>query len=64
MAVDELQEEARDLLDGAVGLRRDLHRRPEVGNELPVTRERILEEIDDLGLDVTLHESTAGSPRC
>jgi amidohydrolase len=60
MAFDSLQDEARDLLDGAVTLRRDLHRRPEVGNDLPVTRERILEEIDDLGLGVTLHESTSG----
>ena len=60
MTIDTLQEEARDLLGGAVGLRRDLHRRPEVGNDLPATRERILEDIDDLGLDVTLHESTSG----
>jgi hippurate hydrolase len=60
MALDTLQDEARDLLGGAVAIRRDLHRRPEVGNDLPVTRERILEEIDDLGLDVTLHESTSG----
>ena len=60
MAVEELQDEAQDRLTGAVGLRRDLHRRPEVGNELPITRERILEELDGLDLDVTLHESTSG----
>ena len=60
MANDALQEEARDLLDSAVQLRRDLHRRPEVGNDLPITRDRILEELEDLGLDVTLHESTSG----
>ena len=57
---DTLQEEAHDLLDEAVRLRRDLHRHPEVGNELPTTRARILEELDDLDLDVTLHESTSG----
>ena len=60
MANDALQEEARELLDGAVQLRRDLHRRPEVGNDLPITRDRILEELEDLDLDVTLHESTSG----
>jgi amidohydrolase len=60
MTFDTLQDEARDLLSGAVGLRRDLHRRPEIGNDLPRTRDRILDEIDDLGLDVTLHEQTSG----
>ena len=60
MANDALQEEARDLLDGAVQLRRDLHRRPEVGNDLPITRDRILEALEGLPLDVTLHESTSG----
>jgi len=60
MANDALQEEARDLLDGAVLLRRDLHRRPEVGNDLPITRDRILEELEGLNLEVTLHESTSG----
>ena len=33
---------------------------PRIGNDLPRTRERMLEAIDDLGLDVTLHESTSG----
>ncbi len=60
MAFDTLHEEARDLLSGAVELRRDLHRHPEVGNDLPRTRDRILEEIDDLPLDLTLHEQTSG----
>jgi amidohydrolase len=60
MATDTLREEAGDLLDSAVQLRRDLHRHPEVGNDLPITRERILEDIDDLDLDITLHESTSG----
>jgi amidohydrolase len=55
-----LMEEARDLLGGAVALRRDLHRRPELGNELPLTRERILHELDGLPLSITLHESTSG----
>jgi amidohydrolase len=60
MASNTLLEEAQDLLPDAVRLRRDLHRRPEVGNDLPHTRDRVLEAIDGLGLDVTLHESTSG----
>jgi amidohydrolase len=60
MTVDTLRDEARDIQTEIVHLRRDLHRRPELGNELPVTREAVLEAIDGLGLDVTLHESTSG----
>jgi amidohydrolase len=55
-----LQEEARDLLDGMTDLRRRLHRWPEVGNHLPLTREAVQEAIDGLPLDVTLHETTSG----
>jgi len=60
MTFDTLQDEAQELLPGAVELRRDLHRHPEVGNDLPRTRDRILEELDDLGLELTLHEQTSG----
>ena len=37
-----------------VELRRTLHQWPEVGNELPVTREHVLEALDGLPLDVTV----------
>ena len=37
-----LREEAKDLLTPTVELRRELHRWPEVGNELPVTQETVL----------------------
>jgi amidohydrolase len=60
MTVDTLREEAQDLQAETVGLRRRLHERPEVGNELPVTREAVLEAIEGLPLDVTLHETTSG----
>lgn len=55
-----LREEARDHLPSAIELRRTLHRWPEVGNELPLTREQVLGALDGLPLDVTLHESTSG----
>jgi hippurate hydrolase len=55
-----LTDEARDLLDGMVALRRTLHRWPELGNDLPITRENVLEALDGLPLDITLHETTSG----
>jgi amidohydrolase len=55
-----LREEAKDLLDPTVELRRELHRWPEVGNELPLTRELVLGALEGLPLDVTTHESTSG----
>jgi len=48
-----------DLLDAAravqpdtVALRRDLHRHPEIGNDLPHTQGAVLDAIGDLGFDV------------
>jgi hippurate hydrolase len=55
-----LLDEARDQLDGAVALRRTLHRHPELGLELPVTREETLQALEGLPLDITLHETTSG----
>src|SRR5215218_2382281 len=62
MSVDaaDLLEEATDLLTPTIELRRTLHQWPELGNELPVTQETVLEAIDGLPLDVTIHESTSG----
>jgi len=55
-----VREQARDHFDEAVGLRRTLHRHPEQGNELPATRETVLEALEGLPLDVTLHDTTSG----
>src|ERR671910_556961 len=55
-----LLDEAKGYLPGAVELRRTLHRFPEVGSDLPVTQEQVLAAIDDLPLDVTVHETTSG----
>lgn len=57
---DELHAQALDLQDRTVALRRELHRHPELGNHLPVTREVVLEALDGLPLDLTLHGSTSG----
>lgn len=60
MELDTLRDEARDLLDETVALRRTLHRWPELGNDLPITRENVLEALDGLPLGITLHETTSG----
>ena len=48
------------MLDDARSVRRDLHRWPEVGLDLPKTRDRVLEALDGLPLDITLHKTTSG----
>lgn len=51
--VDGVRDEAEALLEGAVELRRRLHRHPELGLENPRTQAAVLESIDGLGLSVT-----------
>lgn len=51
------QELAADLAAGLISFRRELHRIPELGNELPLTQRRLLAELQDLGLEITLGES-------
>jgi len=60
MSLEGLHEEALELQPDTVALRRRLHERPEVGNDLPITREAVLESLDGLPLDITLHETTSG----
>lgn len=48
------------MLNDARSVRRDLHRWPEVGLDLPKTRDRVLEALDGLPLDITLHKTTSG----
>ena len=60
MSLDTLREAALDIQSDTVALRRSLHERPELGNELPITRDLVLESLDGLPLDITLHETTSG----
>lgn len=55
-----LLEQANDVFEDMVELRRDLHQWPEISNHLPRTRERVLEALEGLPLDITLHETTSG----
>jgi amidohydrolase len=58
--LESVRAHARDLLGDTVALRRTLHEWPELGNDLPITRDRVLESLEGLPLTVTTHESTSG----
>ncbi len=58
--LESVKSQAQDLLGDTITLRRTLHEWPELGNELPITRDRVLESLDGLPLTVTTHESTSG----
>ena len=60
MNVDTLRDEARDLLSDTVELRRTVHRWPEIGNDLPVTKEQVLGALDGLPVQITQHQTTSG----
>lgn len=48
-----LADEAAHYLEGLRAVRRDIHRRPELGLDLPQTLDRVLASISELGLEVT-----------
>ena len=51
---------ARALLPDIVELRRLLHRHPERGIHLPLTRNIVLDALEGLPLEINLHKSTSG----
>src|SRR5438067_11921405 len=54
-----LLEEANELLEEAVELRRRIHLQPEVGLELPETQKKVLEALDGLGYEITTGQRTS-----
>jgi hippurate hydrolase len=55
-----LLDAAKSISSRLVDLRRRIHAEPELGLDTPATRAKILEEIEGLGLEVTLHERSSG----
>lgn len=53
-----LLDDATAMVDEMTRLRRDLHRQPEIGLQLPRTQERVLAALDGLPLEITLGTST------
>ena len=58
--IGSVKSHAQDLLGDTIALRRTLHEWPELGNDLPITRDRVLESLEGLPLSITTHESTSG----
>lgn len=54
----ELLDAAAAVNDDVIELRRAIHRRPEIGLDLPATQATVLEALTGLGLDVTTGETT------
>ena len=52
------RDDAAAIQGDLVELRKALHRRPEVGLALPHTQERVLAELDGLGLEITTGAGT------
>jgi len=55
---EDLLEQARGLQDATIELRRSIHAEPEIGLQLPMTQQKIVESLTGLGLEITLGEST------
>jgi amidohydrolase len=53
MKLRELADEAANYLEPLREVRRDIHRKPELGLNLPQTLDRVLASISELGLDIT-----------
>jgi len=56
IAEQDLRERAISHLPQVVELRRELHRHPELGLELPRTQSAVLDALDGLGLSITVGE--------
>jgi hippurate hydrolase len=56
----DLLEAAKELLPELVALRRAIHTEPELGLELPKTREKVLEQLEALPLEIEMHAKTSG----
>lgn len=60
VSLSPLLDAARALSPRLIDLRRRIHAEPELGLENPATRAKIIEELEDLDLDIQLHEKSSG----
>jgi len=58
--LDALLDEAKGMLPELSELRRAIHAEPELGLELPKTREKVLERLEALPLEIETHAKTSG----
>ena len=58
--LDHLLGEAKELLPAAVALRRRIHAKPELGLDLPLTTEAVLDGLRGLDVEIARGKSTSG----
>jgi amidohydrolase len=58
--ISHLLTEARDMLPAAVELRRRLHAKPELGLDLPLTRQAVIDALQGLDVEIRRGPSTSG----
>ena len=56
----EFLDSAKRIQPRLVDLRRRIHEEPELGLDLPETRSKVLSELEDLDLEIQLHERSSG----
>ncbi len=54
----DLHDDARGMSEDLARLRRELHQQPEIGLDLPRTQERVLSELEGLGLEISTGTGT------
>src|SRR5437763_6669511 len=59
-SADRLLAEARELLPAAIALRRQIHRQPELGLDLPLTTAAVLDGLQGLDVEIARGPSTSG----
>jgi amidohydrolase len=51
---DALRDDAHELAGDLIELRHRIHRRPEIGLDLPITQDTVLRELDGVGLEISV----------
>jgi len=57
---EEILDSAKRIQPRLVDLRRKIHGEPELGLDLPETRSKVLADLEDLDLEIQLHEKSSG----
>ena len=59
-----VRDDAEAMAPELAGLRRAIHREPEIGLDLPGTQRKVLAALDGLPLEISRGPRSARSPRC
>ncbi len=51
---------AQDVLPEVISIRRAIHREPELGNDLPLTKQKVMDALEGIDLDIVHSQETSG----